>query len=162
MTDKEQATLTEKLFGKQRGNIGSAIISNFEQARKAVDTMANSEGGAMREMEVIMDSVSYKANELKETVVGIAQDSITQDFLKSVLESATRILNTLSDSSSPIKFILTQIANLLELVTKLTDKIGLIPTIFAGLTIKNVGELSLKYARSYATTDIKHRECNTF
>ena len=162
LTDKEQATLTEKLFGKQRGNIGSAIISNFEQARKAVDTMANSEGGAMREMEVIMDSVSYKANEVKETLVGIAQDTITQDFLKSVLESVTRILNTLSDSSSPIKFILTQIANLLELVTKLTDKIGLLPTILGGLALKNVGELSLKYARSYATTDIKHRECNTF
>nr|DAH71680.1 MAG TPA: minor tail protein [Caudoviricetes sp.] len=162
LTDKEQATLTEKLFGKQRGNIGSAIISNFEQARKAVDTMANSEGGAMREMEVIMDSVSYKANELKETVVGIAQDSITQDFLKSVLESATRILNTLSDSSSPIKVILTQIANLLELVTKLTDKMGLIPTILAGLSLKNVGELSLKYARFRITTDIRCGECNTF
>lgn len=52
--------------------------------------------------------------------------------------------------------------NLLELVTKLTDKIGLIPTILGGLALKNVGELSLKYARSYATTDIKHRECNTF
>ena len=162
LTDKEQATLTEKLFGKQRGNIGSAIISNFEQARKAVDTMANSEGGAMREMEVIMDSVSYKANEVKETLVGIAQDTITQDFLKSVLESVTRILNTLSDSSSPIKFILTQIANLLELVTKLTDKIGLIPTILGGLTLKNVGELSLKYARFRITTDIRCGECNTF
>lgn len=162
LTDKEQATLTEKLFGKQRGNIGSAIISNFEQARKAVDTMANSEGGAMREMEVIMDSVSYKANEVKETLVGIAQDTITQDFLKSVLESVTRILNTLSDSSSPIKFILTQIANLLELVTKLTDKIGLLPTILGGLTLKNVGELSLKYARFRITTDIRCGECNTF
>lgn len=162
LDDKTQAQLLEKIAGKRQGQIVAATLNNWDTVEKALEAMDNADGSAMREMEVIMDSVSYKANELKETVVGIAQDSITQDFLKSVLESVTRILNTLSDSSSPIKFILTQIANLLELVTKLTDKIGLIPTILAGLSLKNVGELSLKYARFRIATDIRCGECNTF
>lgn len=143
LDDKTQAQLLEKIAGKRQGQIVAATLNNWDTVEKALEVMDNADGSAMREMEVIMDSVSYKANEVKETLVGIAQDTITQDFLKSVLESVTRILNALSDSSSPIKFIFTQFANLLELVTKLTDTIGLIPTIITGLSLKNVGEHNL-------------------
>ena len=117
LTDKEHATLTETLFGKHRANIGSAIISNFEQARKAIETMENADGGAMAEMEVIMDSISYKTNTFKETLVGIAQNSFSQDFLKSMVDSGTRVLNVFDDLSPSISFILEKFASLLELVT---------------------------------------------
>ena len=162
LSEKNQQELLEKLFGKNRAQAGAAILTNIDAAKDAMEVISGSMGSADREMEVIMDSVSYKANELKETLVGIAQDTITQDFLKSVLESATRILNTLSDASSPLNFILTQIANLLELVTKLTDKIGVIPIILGGLTLKNVGEPNLKYARFRTATIYKYGECNAF
>ena len=139
LTDKEHATLTETLFGKHRANIGSAIISNFEQARKAIETMENADGGAMAEMEVIMDSISYRANIFKETLVGIAQSSFSQDFLKSMVDSGTRILNVFADLAPSLSFILEQFANLLELVTKLADTIGGIPTLMLGIGLKNVG-----------------------
>ena len=139
LTDKEHATLTETLFGKHRANIGSAIISNFEQARKAIETMENADGGAMAEMEVIMDSISYKTNTFKETLVGIAQNSFSQDFLKSMVDSGTRILNVFDDLSPSISFILEQFATLLEFVTKLADTIGGIPLLIAGIGLKNVG-----------------------
>lgn len=141
LTDKEHATLTETLFGKHRANIGSAIISNFEQARKAIETMKNADGGAMAEMEVIMDSISYKTNTFKETLVGIAQSSFSQDFLKSMVDSGTRILNVFDDLSPAISFILEQFATLLEIVTKLADTIGGIPLLIAGIGLKNVGNI---------------------
>ena len=141
LTDKEHATLTETLFGKHRANIGSAIISNFEQARKAIETMENADGGAMAEMEVIMDSISYKTNTFKETLVGIAQGSFSQTFLKSMVDSGTRILNVFDDLSPSISFILEQFATLLEFVTKLADTIGGIPLLIAGIGLKNVGNI---------------------
>ena len=141
LTDKEHATLTETLFGKHRANIGSAIISNFEQARKAIETMKNADGGAMAEMEVIMDSISYKTNTFKETLVGIAQSSFSQDFLKSMVDSGTRILNVFADLAPSLSFILEQFATLLELVTKLADTIGGIPTLMLGIGLKNVGNI---------------------
>ena len=139
LTDKEHATLTETLFGKHRANIGSAIISNFEQARKAIETMENADGGAMAEMEVIMDSISYKTNTFKETLVGIAQNSFSQDFLKSMVDSGTRVLNVFADLAPSLSFILEQFATLLEFVTKLADAIGGIPLLIAGIGLKNVG-----------------------
>lgn len=141
LTDKEHATLTETLFGKHRANIGSAIISNFEQARKAIETMENADGGAMAEMEVIMDSISYKTNTFKETLVGIAQGSFSQDFLKSIVDSGTRVLNVFDDLSPSISFILEKFAALLELVTKLADTIGGIPLLIAGIGLKNIGNI---------------------
>ena len=141
LTDKEHATLTETLFGKHRANIGSAIISNFEQARKAIETMENADGGAMAEMEVIMDSISYRANIFKETLVGIAQSSFSQDFLKSMVDSGIRVLNVFDDLSPSISFILEKFASLLELVTKLADTIGGIPLLIAGIGLKNIGNI---------------------
>lgn len=141
LTDKEHATLTETLFGKHRANIGSAIISNFEQARKAIETMENADGGAMAEMEVIMDSISYKTNTFKETLVGIAQNSFSQDFMKSMVDSGTRVLNVFDDLTPSISFILEQFATLLEFVTKLADAIGGIPLLIAGISLKNVGNI---------------------
>ena len=141
LTDKEHATLTETLFGKHRANIGSAIISNFEQARKAIETMENADGGAMAEMEVIMDSISYKTNTFKETLVGIAQNSFSQDFLKSIVDSGTRVLNVFDDLSPSISFILEKFATLLEFVTKLADTIGGIPTLMLGIGLKSIGNI---------------------
>ena len=141
LTDKEHATLTETLFGKHRANIGSAIISNFEQARKAIETMENADGGAMAEMEVIMDSISYRANIFKETLIGIAQSSFSQDFLKSIVDSGTRVLNVFDDLSPAISFILEQFATLLEFVTKLADTIGGIPTLMLGIGLKSIGNI---------------------
>lgn len=143
LTDKQHAQLLDKLFGTRQTNVGSAIIQNFSQAQKALDMISDgaANGDSMREMEVIMDSVAYKANEFKETFTGIAQDTVMTDFLKSVIESGTRLLNTLADGADVVRPLLNTLSGILEVVTKITDTIGLLPTIMAGLAFKNVGEL---------------------
>lgn len=151
LTDKQHAKLLDKLFGTRQTNVGSAILQNFSQAEKALDMISNgaADGSSMKEMEVIMDSVSYKINEFKETFTGFAQDTLTQDFLKSMVESGTTLLETFSDASPILKTFLDMISDIISAVTGLTNKIGLIPTIFAGLSLKNVGELNLN-TPSYA------------
>ncbi len=102
LTDKEQAGLLEKLFGKNRAQIGMAILSNFDAAEEAMAKMESSAGNADKEMSIIMDSLEYKLNALKETGTGIWQNIFPReaiggavDFLTSlaeILESITGFL----------------------------------------------------------------------
>lgn len=94
LTDKNQAQLLEVLFGKQRAQVGAAILSNFESAESAIVKMQNSAGNAMQEMEKIYDSLEYKLNRFQETWVGVAQSLLNSDALKLGLD----IINGISSA----------------------------------------------------------------
>lgn len=89
---KSKQQLIEKLFGKNRANIGLAILNNFEAAEKAMDNMADSAGNADAEMAVIMESLEYKLNALKETGTGIIQNLFPREDIGNAVESLTSIL----------------------------------------------------------------------
>lgn len=46
LTDIDQARITELLFGKRQGNLGSAILQNYEMAEKVLEVSRNSAGSA--------------------------------------------------------------------------------------------------------------------
>lgn len=108
LSAKNQQSLIEKLFGKNRASVGAAIIKNFDAARKAMDNMTNSAGNADKEMDTIKQSLEYKVNALKETGVGIAQNLFQRDDMKTFVGGLT---------------------NVLEVVDKLTEKLGLFKTV---------------------------------
>lgn len=87
LTDKERAGTLEALFGKRQANIGSAIIQNFSQAEKAVDMMGDSAGSAEQEFAKAQEGISYKLNALKETSVGIWQNLIDSDAIKTGVDT---------------------------------------------------------------------------
>lgn len=118
LTDKNQANLLEVMFGKRQAQIGSAILSNFDAARRAMETMKNSAGSAEREMEKITQSLQYQINALKETWVGIAQNLFKKGDMKA-------FISFLQGISSFLDFI--------------TDKIGILGTVaIGGLIVKLV------------------------
>lgn len=159
-----RANLLSSVGGKYRANALDSLLSNWDMYKKMLSEYGSDQalGSAAKEAQKTAESWEGMFNALENDWTEFVNEFANSDLFKSLIESAERLINVLSDASSPLNYLLKQVANLLELVTKLTDKIGLIPTIFAGLSLKNVGELNLKYARFYATTDIKHRECNTF
>lgn len=160
--DTRRANILSDIGGKYHANTLAAILSDLDSYNQMLDYYSKGQGSAAKEAQKTAESWEGMFNTLENDWTEFVNNFANSDFFKSLIESARRFIDVLSDASSPLNFLLTQFANLLELATKFTDKIGLIPTIFAGLSLKNVGELILKYARSYATTDIKHRECNTF
>lgn len=160
--DTRRANILSDIGGKYHANTLAAILSDLDSYNQMLDYYSKGQGSAAKEAQKTAESWEGMFNTLENDWTEFVNNFANSDFFKSLIESARRFIDVLSDTSSPLNFLLTQFANLLELATKFTDKIGLIPTIFAGLSLKNVGELILKYARSYATTDIKHRECNTF
>lgn len=126
LSDKKQAEALELMFGKHRANIGSAVLSNFEAAERAMEEMANSAGNANAELSVAMDSIEYKANKLKETGTGIAQNLFQREDMKQILDTLTSFM---------------------EMLDKVTEKVGLFGSIglgaglFAG--IKNIGQVKM-------------------
>ena len=120
--EKSQNELLNRLFGKNRAQVGAAIITNFDTARKAMDAMANSAGSADKEVAITMDSIEYKLNRLSETGTGIAQNLFNTEDMKRVLD----FVNLLADG-----------------LDKITGFLGLFPTVGAGLGaflgIKDVG-----------------------
>lgn len=126
---------------KRQGQVVAATLENWETVEKALSAMENADGSAMQEMEVIMNSVAYKVNEFKETFTGLAQDTLTQDFLKSMVESGIRLLETFDKASPILQTFLNIINGGVTGVTTFVKQIGLIPTVFAALSLKNVGEL---------------------
>lgn len=95
LTDKEQAGLLEKLFGKNRAQIGMAILSNFSAAEDAMAKMETSAGNADKEMSIIMASLEYKLNALKETGVGIWQNLFPRESLGNAIDGLTAFADAL-------------------------------------------------------------------
>ncbi len=95
LSDKDQAGLLETLASKRQGQIVAATINNFEAVKKALDNMANSAGSADAEMLIIMDSLDYKLNALKETGTGIAQNLFQRDDMKSIVDLLTNLAEAL-------------------------------------------------------------------
>lgn len=122
ISDKNQAQLLEKLFGKQRAQVGAALISNFKQAEKAMDAMAGSAGSASKELERTQDSIVFKLNALKETWVGVAQNLYDTRTIKNVID------------------LLTDMSGVIQTITK---SLGTLGTVSAGVLgvqfIRSVG-----------------------
>lgn len=93
LSEKQQQELMEKLFGKNRSNVGQAILRNFAAAEEAMDNMANSAGNADKEMEVIMNSLEFKLNALKETGTGIFQEMFSREEIGVIIDALTGLLN---------------------------------------------------------------------
>lgn len=160
--DTRRANILSDIGGKYHANTLAAILSDLDSYYKMLDYYSKGQGSAAEEAQKTAESWEGMWNKMENKWTEFVNEFANSDLFKSLIESATQFIDTLSDASSPLNLILTQISNIIELTSKLTDKIGLIPTIFAGLSLKNVGELSLKYARFCIATDIRCGECNTF
>ena len=97
LSDKQQAQLLEKLGGKRQGQILASIIGNFDAVEKSLNTMTNSAGNAMAEMNIIEESLEYKLNALKETGTGIFQNLFQTSDMKVILDILTGLLSIIDN-----------------------------------------------------------------
>lgn len=128
LTDIQQASITELIAGKRQGNVVSSLMENFDIAREAIQQSAESTGSAMAEHEKWMQSLEAKVNQLKATWEGLSQAFMDDSFLKGLVDAAT---------------------TLLDILTKVVDTFGTLPTLITAamiaLSFKNVGELNNQF-----------------
>ena len=87
-------------FLKRQGQIIASIIGNFDTVESSLDTMADSAGNAENEMSIIMESLDYKINALKETATGIFQNIFQTEEMGNLIGLLTGLLNVLDGLTS--------------------------------------------------------------
>lgn len=112
LDDLSRSSVLEQLFGKRQSNIGAAILENGELLEKVYKTAEGSAGSARREQEEFAKSIQYSLNSLKAAYQKLAQTVVGSDFVKGVVDTAKEFL---------------------EILTKIIDKFGTLPTLLTGL-----------------------------
>lgn len=91
--DLKQASLLEKIAGKNRANIASSILQKPEMLEKVYNETQNSEGSALRENETQLDSIQGKVDQLTASFQEMWNTSISSDFIKGLVDAGTQITN---------------------------------------------------------------------
>lgn len=123
--------------------VGS-ILQNFPQAEKALKVMEESYGSSANEMMKYTDSLEYKINAFKETITGIAQATITRDFLKNLVDDATTMLETFENFGTVLRPLYDLLGNGVSIITQLSTSLGGLDKVIAGLTVAKTGGLFFK------------------
>ena len=76
-------------MGKQQAAVVASIIQNVDTLKSSYEDAKNSAGTAMEEQAKLSESVEFKLNALKETIVGIAQNTVNSDIFKGLIDGAT-------------------------------------------------------------------------
>lgn len=95
LADVDKANVLEILFGKRQGNIGSALLSNFDIAEKALRTSTSSAGSAAAEFAKWTDSIEAKTQRFQATYQSLSTTVINSDLVKFIVDSGTTILSIL-------------------------------------------------------------------
>lgn len=91
--DLKQASLLEKIAGKNRANIASSILQKPEMLEKVYNETQNSQGSALRENETQLDSIQGKVDQLTASFQEMWNTSISSDFIKGLVDAGTQITN---------------------------------------------------------------------
>lgn len=134
LDDLSRASVLEQLFGKRQANIGAAILENGELLEQVYKKSEGSMGSAMREQEEYAKSIQYSIDTLKAAYQDFADTVINSKFIKSLLGTAQSFL---------------------EVLTKIIDKFGVLPTIIASLSAPAISQIfnSFKEIKQIANYD---------
>lgn len=91
LSSKNQADLTEILFGRQRGAQGAAFLQAFQsgQIQEALETTLHAEGTAMQEQERRMESLEAKTVQFEAAFQSLSSTVLDSDLLKWFVDFGT-------------------------------------------------------------------------
>lgn len=93
LTDLQKATLTQALAGKNRANIFSSMMENWEDARKAMETSKNSAGSATKELDTYLSSIEGKLSRFQATFQSFSSDVLDSGVVKGFIDMGTAALD---------------------------------------------------------------------
>lgn len=93
LSDIQKATLTDKIAGKNRANIFSSMMENWEDARKAMEASKNSAGSATKELDTFLDSVQGKLSRFQATFQSFSSDVLDSGVVKGFIDLGTAALD---------------------------------------------------------------------
>lgn len=92
MSDKEQAAALELMGGKRNANAVSALITNYQEIEKVIETVSNASGSAEAENAKYLDSIQGRLTELDSTFQSFSTHVLKSDVPKFFISIATAIV----------------------------------------------------------------------
>lgn len=89
MSDKEKAAALELMGGKRNANAVSALIENYQEIDKVINTITNDTNSAVEENNKWRDSVEGHLTSLNEAFQELSVNLLDSDVVKFILEIAT-------------------------------------------------------------------------
>mgnify|MGYP004515557599 FL=1 len=93
LTDIQKATLTQDLAGKNRANIFSSMMENWQDARAAMEASKESAGSATSELNTYLDSVQGHLSRFQATFQAFSNDVLDSEVIKFFIDLGTAALN---------------------------------------------------------------------
>ena len=93
LTDIQKATLTQDLAGKNRANIFSSMMENWQDARAAMEASKESSGSATNELNTYLDSVQGHLSRFQATFQAFSNDVLDSEVIKFFIDLGTAALN---------------------------------------------------------------------
>ena len=139
LTDVEQASLSEALFGKRNAQVGFAILNNVERLQEIYSLAEDSAGSAMEEQEKYLQGVQYQIDVFQASVENLANTFMSSDFLKGAISIATNFINLLDTIIDKIGSIPAIIGSTVTLASaKFNPLFDYINARFSGASGKNI------------------------
>lgn len=92
MSSSEQQSIALAYAGKNQFEVFGAVMNNFQAAIDAANTAYDSQKSAMDENASYMESIEAKLQNLKAAYENFASNTITKEFIGSILDAGTKLL----------------------------------------------------------------------
>jgi TP901 family phage tail tape measure protein len=104
LSSTSRANLTEILFGKQRANIGLALIQAFQsgQVQSAFEDATNAAGTATEEYDKMMQGVQAQLDAFKGAFQEFSNAFINSDLLKGLVKFGTQFIQLLTTATDKV------------------------------------------------------------
>lgn len=130
MSDKEQAAALELMGGKRNANAVSALIQNYQEIEKVIDTVSNASGSAEAENAKYLDSIKGRLTELDSTFQALSTHVLDSGIVKYAVSFLTTIVKVtdnitkLSGALPPIAAAVSGILSVMQMNGKLENGAG--------------------------------------
>ena len=134
LTDIQQASITEKLAGKNRANIFSSMMNNWQDAQAAMEASKGSLNSATKELDTYLSSIEGKLTKFQATFQSFSSDVLDSGVVKGFIDMGTAALD-FADGLVKVGDAMPTIATALSAVASMTNtKAGVnMPTYATGI-----------------------------
>lgn len=95
LSNAQRSWLSYMVAGTRQANVFNSAMFNMEEGIQATGTALDSEGSAMRENYIYMQSIEGRINEFSETLKKLWIDSINTDTIKDIVSLGTSVIEVL-------------------------------------------------------------------
>ena len=92
ISEQDLYQISNEIAGKRYYNVFTALIQNPEMFNDMLQSISQSMGSAQNEIDILMDSWSKKLERLKTTWTQLVNQSISEGFIKDLIDGATAAL----------------------------------------------------------------------